>query len=327
VSEDSYDYDYEMCDECANKRIIKPYHWHKGDAPTFFGDGKYFFGVEWELMLRHGYSDDHARELRDILGDRAYFEDDCTVDFECIFQPHTFEELVNSEEIKRAFEYAKEHMMNDDCEESGLHVHVSRTAFGDTEEEQDDNIAKLIVLHTKGYAYDMLKKLSRRTDHSARWARGFSKGENKDATLEYAKQYVKYRDNDHNVAINCGNRATVEFRLGAGTVDYDNFVAWVSIIKMLVEKCKTISLEDADNFYVWFEDADDTVKQYMAMHGVIWEEPIDITTDNYRIIIDRLCDKINENLRAQNMDALNHEVMLALIAGAGQQTRASLGYY
>ena len=336
VEEDDYNYDREMCYDCVRRIcVIKPYHYHKGERPRFYNsDGTVtrepkedmYGGVELEQMVRNGYSEEHAQALAEILGDRAYFEDDCTVDFECILQPHTFEALFNSEEIKEAFEYMSENMY-DDAEEAGLHVHVSRTAFGDTSEEQEENIAKLIVLHSKGFAYDTLMTLSRRTDYAARWARAFGGSDyTKTDKIDYAKDYAGRRYNDHNVAVNCGNSATVEFRLGAGTADYDKFIAWLHIIKMLVEKCKTISIEDADNFFVWFEDADDTVKQYMAMRGVVWEAPMKITTDNYKKIIDRLCEKINDNLDAQGLERLNERTILALIANASTQERISLGF-
>ena len=87
-----------------------------------------------------------------------------------------------------------------------------------------------------------------------------------------------------------------------------------------------IDFEDAENFYVWFADADDTIKAYMSEHGVLWEEPMEITVDNYKKIISKLCSKINDNLDAQGLALLSEPTILALIANANMQERVSLGY-
>lgn len=328
----------DMCNDCAEyygDGIILDYHeWD--EEPKFFYSAmeragikerpSWFMGFEWEWLHKSNYRDvDIAQHLTEILGDRVHHERDCTVDVETVFEPHTYEAIIESGEIKRAFDYAVT-CMRDEAESAGLHVHVSREAFGDTREEQEDNIAKLVVLHTEGYAYDVLKKLSRRTDHAARWARPFRKGENRDDTVKRAKDYVGYRDNDHGVAINCGNYATVEFRLGAGTVNYDNFIAWIKIIKLLVDKCKEIKIEDASNIYLWLADADDSLKEYMRERGVEWQEPITVTVDDYRKIIDTLMDRINGSLTAQNAQTLDYNTMLAVLCNADTQTRVALGY-
>jgi len=333
VHRDDFDWDRDMCDRCASACIVKPYHYHKGQMLKFFKSAMekagikpsptWYMGVEWELCGHD--AEYHAEKLYNILGDRAVYEDDCTVDVECIFMPHSYEAIIESGEIKRAFDYAADNFRDED-EDAGLHIHVSRTAFGETEEEQNENIAKIVMLHTEGYSYDMLKKLSRRTDYATRWARPIRKGNTKTDTIDHAKRYVEYYDNDHGVAINCGNSATVEFRLGAGTVNYDNFIAWVKIIKMLVDKCKTIDMEDANNFYVWFADADDSLKQYMESRGVIWEEPKVVTTEDYRDMMMSLMDKMNEQLTARGCSRMDYNTMLTVLCNADVQTRVALGY-
>lgn len=331
VSNENYNDDYELCRWCAERSIIHPYHYCKTLDTKFFksclekiglqSEPRYYFGIEWELVGCGIY--DHAENLKKILGDRINFEEDCTVDAEGVFMPHSYDAIIESGEIKKAFEYAKDNLC-DDASCAGLHVHISRTAFGETEEEQDENIAKLALLHTRGFAYDQLYKLSRRSDDE--WCRPLRRHETKAESEDYAKRFVKEKYNDHNIALNCGNRATVEFRLGAGTVDYDNFINWIKIIRLLVEKCPTISMEDATNFYAWFEDADDSLKEYMESRGVKWEKAIKVTTEDYRNMMTILMDKINADLRGQGACTMDYNTMLALLCNANTQQRVALGY-
>lgn len=332
---DYWDWDEECCENCAqsrrHSRLIRDYHDCKDIDLIFFKSAREqafnipiekYLGVEWELC--GSYIEEHVEELHDILGERANFEDDCTVDVECVFQPHSFEAIIESGEIKRAFMYAEEHLVHE-ASSAGLHIHVSREAFGATREEQDDNIAKLVILHQAGYAFDKLVQLSRR--QGLRWCNPYhNPAGTKAEKAERAKRIVEYRDNDHGVALNLGNYDTVEFRLGAGTVNYDNFIAWVKIINMLVEKCKTIDIADADNFYVWFEDADDAIKAYMDKRGVKWEEPIRVTVDACNKMMQKLMDNINEKLDAGGVPTLTYNQMLAILCNATEQERAVLGY-
>ena len=330
VAEDDYDFDRGMCDECASRSVIKPYHFHKHESRKFFtsddhytmspGGDEYHGGIELELQT-DDYPEECARDLQEILGSHAYFEEDCSVPygFETIFEPHTFDAILSSDVIKRAFEYMAENMYANS--ETGLHVHVSRCAFGATRDEQDDNIAKLVALHTQGHAFDTLAKLARREDF---YYCGALSARNK------RKQEAKAFANgcgSHGVALNCGNYNTVEFRLGQATTDYNEFIAWIKIIQMLVERSKTIPFESATNIYAWFAYADDTVKEYMADNGVVWEEPIEITTFDYVYIIDSLCAKINDQLRAQSLPTIDNSALISLLAvNSPTQVRATLGY-
>lgn len=281
----------------------------------------YYLGIEWELCGRDIFN--HAKELKKILGDRINFEEDCTVDVEGVFMPHSFDAIIESGEIKRAFDYAEEHLDGEPYE-AGLHVHVSRTAFGETEEEQEENIAKLAILHQHGFAYEQLYKLSRRRDDE--WCRPISKRTSKSENEDYVKRFVREGWNDHNIALNCGNSQTIEFRLGAGTVNYDNFIAWVKIINMLVKKCREISIDDASNFYVWFADADDSIKKYMEERGVVWEAPMTFTESDYNRLLTTLMDKINADLTMNGANTMDYNTMLTALCNAPTQMRVALGY-
>lgn len=338
VLDNDYDYDADMCYSCSQEQrrnVIGSYHSHKGkpivphyshlEMAGYHRKPNWLIGFEWEWTS----CEDHlevAEKLTEILGDRAYHEEDCTVDVETIFEPHSYDAIIESGEIKKAFDYAKT-VCDHESEACGLHVHVSRTAFGDTDEEQTENIAKLVLLHTMGHSYKTLVKLSRRTEEGRRWAKAFNnRYTDKEQMIEWAKSYVQYRENDHYVAINCGNRDTVEFRLGAGTVDYENFISWIKIINLLVTNCKNVPIEHANNIYLWLANADDSVKAYMEKRGVTWEEPKVLTEADYSTMLTTLMDKINADLTANGANTMDYNTMLTVLCNASIQTRVALGY-
>lgn len=333
VHADDWDFDYDCCYECAEERaeseLVKPYHWHKDMDLTFFGDASNsilrnaFIGVEWELDY-DGYAEELAEEIEEYLSGHVFYEQDCSITgMETIFMPHTYEEYRYNSAIRQAFERAED--MGAYCSNAGLHVHISREAFGKTEAEQNENIAKVCILHNEGDSYNKMVKLARRTDRNADcWARAFSW--DKTTIEDNAKDYVNRRCGSHGIAINCENSATVEFRLGAGTVDYDEFMAWLDIIVMIVNKSKTISFKDAGNFDVWFEDANNNIKSYMEAMNIRWCAPKRLTDEDYKAIIEKLMDSINASCTATGCSALDYNTMLYAIAHVDEQTRRALGY-
>ena len=69
----------------------------------------------------------------------------------------------------------------------GLHVHVSRNAFGDTEEEQDAAIARLLYFFEKHW--EELLKFSRRTAYQMeQWADRYGYKDRPKEILDHAKK-------------------------------------------------------------------------------------------------------------------------------------------
>ena len=126
---------------------------------------------------------------------------------------------------------------------TGLHCHISRTAFGDTDEEQDENIAKLVYLENYILSADALTRLYGRT-RGGQWCQQNQSTTgilNAVATLQQYENRVinlpgirealaadlldgnKTR-HGHNYqsaryhAINITNQHTVEFRQGKGQI-------------------------------------------------------------------------------------------------------------
>lgn len=122
---------------------------------------------------------------------------------------------------------------------AGLHVHVSRSALGDTYQCQEDTIARILYF-VESHFNEMLR-FSRRTEAQLnKWAARYGYKERPKDILEHAKNSNLGRY----VAINLQNNNTVEFRLFRGSLKYQTFLA---VLQITQEICKTaLSMSDDD---------------------------------------------------------------------------------
>ena len=103
----------------------------------------------------------------------------------------------------------------------GLHVHVSRNAFGETEAQQDAVIARILYFFEKHW--DELLKFSRRTPRQLeQWAARYGYKEQPMEILDHAK---KGRHGGRYTCVNLTNTDTIEFRIfDAGHTAYLSFL-------------------------------------------------------------------------------------------------------
>ena len=99
----------------------------------------------------------------------------------------------------------------------GLRIHVNRTAFGDTEKEQDEVIARILYFIKKNW--DELKVASRRT------ARQLEQWCNRIGFQNQPKELLDAAKKNYRVALNLCNADTVEFRIFRGILRYNTFAA------------------------------------------------------------------------------------------------------
>lgn len=267
MSSSAYD---DICGTCKSDMSgsICSYHTHKNSGlQVKFGakDGETFKGYGLELEVEMGSNSNYSTsevssEVHKLLGDHAYFEHDGSLynGFETITRPHTKEELFKLEWDKILETYidmeCKSHIGN----HCGLHIHASREVFGDTKDEQDDNIAKLIFFTE--YYWDDYVKFSRRSNPNRWSSRYFSEDviiredDIKNLTKSYQNRYH---------AINLNNKNTVEFRIARGTLKYTSFMATLDFTIKLAENASKISWEDVTNLDKWFDGMSDNTKEYL----------------------------------------------------------------
>lgn len=103
----------------------------------------------------------------------------------------------------------------------GLHVHINRTAFGETVADQEEIIARILYFFEK-YREELLK-FSRRTPKQLRqWSNRYDLKESQDI-LKRAKG-----DQEWYTCVNLTNYHTVELRMFRGTLKLNTLIASAS---------------------------------------------------------------------------------------------------
>jgi hypothetical protein len=119
----------------------------------------------------------------------------------------------------------------------GLHVHVNRSCLGDSREEQDEVIAR--ILYFIEHHWNEMLKFSRRSEYSMnRWSARYGYEKTGREILDKAKK----GNNGRYAAVNLMNWATIEFRLFRGTLKYNTLIAAIELVNAICDLA--ISLTD-----------------------------------------------------------------------------------
>ena len=162
------DEDEPYCPDCyltvAGQKPIHDYYYRP--SPCFWGDGSFYFGVELEID-EAGEDSDTARRLLAIANQgqpQFYCKHDDSLDdgFELVthlmsLSYHRTEmpwEALLREAVRMGY-------LSHQSGTCGLHIHVSREAFGDTYAHQEAAIARVLYFFEKHW--EELLKFSRRT--------------------------------------------------------------------------------------------------------------------------------------------------------------------
>jgi len=108
----------------------------------------------------------------------------------------------------------------------GLHVHVSRDAFGSTASEQDAAIARVLYFFEKHW--EELLKFSRRTSRQLdQWAARYGYKDHPREILDHAK---KGGGRGRYSCVNLQNVETIEFRIFRGTLKLNTLIATLQLV-------------------------------------------------------------------------------------------------
>lgn len=289
VYEDAWDYDSETCLDCirvprrSDNARVRSYH---GDEPHMKYFGKYgdvFKGMGIELEIDRSYSDAVQKqyclnELDELFGDRAYFKYDGSLNngIEIVTLPHTidaFFELPWKEVLEVCVNRGYSSHEIGTC---GLHVHLSRELFGDDEETQSDNIAKLMQFYN--IYWDDILKISRRTNEQvSRWASKYPTVR-KNTLKKWATKKDRY--GRRYMAVNVTNDNTVEIRINRGTLKLSTFLATCDFVVTTAINSTKIGWADVSEDYQWLNGLKKDTLDYIQSRGAFFE-PVDKYLSDY----------------------------------------------
>jgi len=191
-------------------------------TPIFYGEGSRYFGVELEI---DGAGEDSenacsimclANQDRELI----YCKHDgrLTDGFEIVTHPMTLDFHQSSmpwrEVLREAIDLGYKSHKSGTC---GLHIHVNRSAFGDTEAQREACIARILYIVEK--FWDELLKFSRRTQS------------------QLNQRAVRY------TSVNLQNLDTIEFRIFRGTLKYNTLIATLQLVDKICNMAIALSNE------------------------------------------------------------------------------------
>ena len=238
------DEEFPYCYDCYCKRSEGVREYSYKPDPIFYGAGPRFFGVELEVD-DGGESDRNACALMAIANgdaDRLYIKHDGSLEegMELVSHPMSLDYHMDvmpwAELIEKCREMGYTSHRAGTC---GLHVHVSRDAFGESEKQQDAAIARILFFVEK--FWNELLNFSRRTQNQLdQWAARYGY---KNEPLEILDDAKHKNHRGRYTAVNLTNKETIEFRLFRGTLKLNTLLATLQMVDRICDVALHLSDE------------------------------------------------------------------------------------
>jgi len=226
------DEDNPYCGNCfdilSKNNVIHDYGYKP--EPIFYGKDDMYMGVELEID-KGGEFVENAEKLLYIANfpkEHLYIKHDGSIEegFELVTHPMTLEYHEKEMPWEKVFEKALSMgYRSHQTQTCGLHIHINRSAFGKTYEQQEEVVSR-IVYFVENHWNELLKFSRRTEENMSRWASRYGIMTTAKATYKNAKD----RQMGRYVAVNLENYNTIEFRIFRGTLNYKTFIATLQLI-------------------------------------------------------------------------------------------------
>lgn len=239
-------YCYGCYQRYCNNRSIHDYYYKP--EPIFYGTGNRFFGVELEVDCAGEISENAESVMHVANGnglEHVYCKHDGSLEegFEIVTHPMTLNYHINEMPWKKTLIRLKNlHYLSHQANTCGLHIHVNRDSLGETYEDQEEVIARILYFFEKNW--DELLKFSRRTQYQLRWAARYGYKDKPKDILDHAKCGG---NNGRYSCINLENSNTIEFRMFRGTLKYNTIIATLQLVNRVCEVACSLSDEEIKN--------------------------------------------------------------------------------
>ena len=279
-NENVFEYDDEyLCEDCYDEVCSEgPIHdYDYVPDLVFHGKGLRKFGIELEID-EGGKSRSNANRLLGIANRNAanlYIKSDGSLDdgLELVTHPMSLDYHLHEMPWEDILAEAKRlDYRSHSTNTCGLHVHISRMAFGCTYETQEECIARLVFFVEK--FWPELLRFSRRTQGQLnRWAARYGMKLNPKDQMYHAKNSCAGRY----TAVNLTNADTVEIRLFRGTLKLNTLIATLQLVDHLCEVAVSMSDQELQDMS-WFDFLDQITQpeliQYLKERRLYVNEPV-----------------------------------------------------
>lgn len=265
--DDCYNNNVYTCDECNEEYWDGDGHdceegvihqWDYKPNPDFFSCSNesptYYLGLELEVENTEGKVRTYnmAESIQEkFLKDHAYIKHDGSISegFEIVTHPHTLESMRTQFNwdvlgVLRGSGFRSWNAADSSC---GIHVHVSRTAFGGSQRSRvADHKRDAHLLRFMKLIYDNQRQVERLAGRSgSRWATFDDKGGlvNK---VKYGQQ-----NSGRYSAINTENYNTIEVRVFKGSLKYERVMSALELVTACVEYTRELKVTSSNGALSW----------------------------------------------------------------------------
>ena len=153
-----------------------------------------------------------------------------------------------------------------DSDNCGLHVHASRTLFGDGTQEQELTTAKVIILVNQFFDDELLRFSRRDMSELQHWAKkNVASFVASDDQRSIHSKLEDQRDCGRYYSVNLQNRHTVEFRLFKGSLNPETILATIQMVDRLIQYAKAHTVaETIDTTWEQLTDIE-SLEQYAEL--------------------------------------------------------------
>lgn len=252
------------------------YRYHSPYRPSLYfskcvnedGNDTPFLGFELEFNTVHhdiGRRDnliDLIQTSNNIFGNNTfiYYMRDRSIGYglEMISQPATYNFYLNhADKIKQNLDNIIQHgfIAGYRC---GFHIHFNKDYF---EDEIDECTEKLLYLIDK-FWNELVYCSRRQYKRIERWSKKYD--EPPQEIVNDMKCGI-FPDRYH--ALNVRNRSTLEFRLYASTLNFDNFLATLELTNNMIKCAKHLSMEEIENLSFDYFLTSNNLKEYYKKYS------------------------------------------------------------
>ena len=248
-----WDGDGHDCEDDEEQNTIHSYSYRP--SPYFFGKGQYHLGFELEVEARNNSRYEGAELVQNELGAHAYMKDDGSLSdgFEIVTHPHTlsdYQTAFNWDFIPKLKRDGFRSWNTDTC---GLHVHVSRTAFGEgaipwNRADRDQLILKKQAheLRFMKLIYDNQRQVERIAGRSGNHYATFGDKGRLVSKLKFGTQ-----SDGRYSAINTANDNTLEVRVFKGSLRKERVLSALEFVAASVEYTRNLKVTSKNQALTW----------------------------------------------------------------------------
>lgn len=253
---DNYVY---TCDDCGEMYWDGNGHYCDSDGshlinsysykprPYFFGTASYHMGFELEVESGGNSRADGAEVITNALGERIYLKEDGSLSdgFEIVTHPHSLDEYQRNFDWSALNQLRRLGFRSWDTSTCGLHVHVSRTAFGNPNSRRDIVKIQAHELRFMKLIYDNDRQISRLAGRTSSYATFEDKG--------CLVRKVKYgnQNNGRYSAINSENSETLEVRVFRGSLKPERVLMALELVQCAVEYTRGLHVSASNKALSW----------------------------------------------------------------------------